>query len=356
MKLRIAEIHDLWYKIPVEKYGGSERVIYPLIQDFTRLGHDVTLYAAGTSETPAKLVAVYPRPMYEDGLARKNFIYPLLSILEAIEKEAEYDILHFHLNVDSDYLSLPLSKSIKSKAVFTIHFAAPSLKGFPDRDMLLKKFKDLNYISISNAQRKSMEELHWFATVYNGINLNEFTFNPQPKDYFFWMGKFNPDKGVKEAILAAKKADVKLLLAGAIDKLDGLDHDYYLNEVKPLIDDKQIVYVGEVGGKEKDELLGNAIAFLNPIQWNEPFGLVMAESLATGTPVISFNNGAAPEIIQDGKTGFLVNDVNEMVKKISEIKNISRATCRERAQKSFSTDSMTNNYLQVFEELIAKNK
>jgi glycosyltransferase involved in cell wall biosynthesis len=353
-KMRIAEVHDLWFRMPVKKYGGSERVLHPLVEKMVSRGHDVTLYAAEGTETSAKLVSVYPGAMYEDGIARSNMIYPLLNICEAIDRENEYDIIHVHLNLNYEYVSLPLAKPIKDKVVFTMHFAAPILKGYPDRDVVLRKYKDLNYISISNAQRKGMEYLNWVATVYNGIDTNEVTFNPTPKDYFMWIGKFNPDKGSKYAVEAAKKAGVKLLIAGAIDNLDGIDYKYYHEEVKPLIDNKQIVYIGEVGGEEKNKLINEAKAFLNPIQWNEPFGLVMAESMAGGTPVISFNNGAAPELVKDGETGFIVNSVDEMVARIKDIDRIDRKKCRERVEKNFSTDVMTDNYLKVFENLIQK--
>ncbi len=356
MKLRIAEIHIPWQTLPVKKYGGSERVLYPLVEGLVKKGHDVTLFATGDTQTSAKLISVYPRSMYEDGIARKNTIYPLLNILEAVEKHHQFDILHFHLNVSEDYPALPLSQHIRNKTVFTVHFTAPSSKGYPERDTFLKKYSQLQYVSISNSQRKGMDYLNWIKTVYNGIDLREFTYNDTPEDYFVWMGKFNPDKGTKEAVLAAKKAGVKLLLGGAIDNLDGLDSAYYYQEIKPLIDDKQIVYVGEVGGKKKDSLLGNARAFLNPIKWNEPFGLVMAESLAVGTPVISLNNGAAPEIIKNNETGFIVNSVEKMAEKMKVIGSIDRKKCRARVEKYFSSESMVNNYIKVFTKVTKTQK
>lgn len=353
-KLRIAQINTLMFKIPPEKYGGAERIVYSLTEGLVKKGHEVTLYATGDSRTSARLVSVISHGMAQEGNARTNLIYPMLNIIEAINKEKKYDILHFHLNIASDYAALPLTEIIKEKVVFTIHFTAPSLKGYADRDRFLRKYKSLNYISISQAQRKGMEYLNWIATVYNSIPLNQFTFNNNPKGYFLWVGKFNPDKGTKEAILAAQKANVQLLLAGAIDTLDSIDSKYYYEEIKPLIDDKQIVYVGEVGGKEKDKLFGEARGFLNPIIWNEPFGLVIAEALATGTPVISFNNGAASEIIIDRKTGYLVNTIDEMAEKIKDIAKIDRKLCREHIEIFFNGDRMIDGYESLYRNLLEK--
>jgi glycosyltransferase involved in cell wall biosynthesis len=355
MKLRIAEVHIPWQKIPVTKYGGSERVVYPLIEGLIKQGHEVTLFAAGNSQTSAKLVSVYPTSMTEDGIARKNIIYPLLNILEAAETEKQFDILHFHLNVAEDFAALPLTKDIKQKVVFTVHFTAPVKKEFADRETFLRRYAGLNYISISNSQRKGMEYLNWIKTVYNAVDTTFLHFNNKPEDYFFWMGKFNPDKGTKIAVEAAKKAGVNLLLAGAVDKLDSVDYAYYHEEIKPLIDGKQIKYIGEIDDEQKNKYLGNAVGFLNPIIWNEPFGMVMAESLACGTPVISFDKGAAPELIENNKTGYIVKDVDGMVEKIKQIKNIDRKKCRERAETLFSSDALVTNYLAVFKNILDKN-
>lgn len=352
MALKIAQVAPLWENIPPEKYGGTERVVYYLTEGLVKKGYDVTLFACGTSKTSAKLISVYPRPLIKDHIPWTNLMYPLLNITEAFDRQNQFDILHVHLNKSSDYLSLPLAKPIKKKVVFTIHFPYPFSQKRFDRHLVLQKYKDLNYISISNHQRQGGENLNWVATVYNGIDVDFYTFNPNPQDYFLWVGKFNPDKGVKEAILGAKKAGVKLLLAGAIDNLEAEDFHYYQNEIKPLIDNKQIVDVGQIGDERKKTLYANAKAFLNPIQWNEPFGLVMAESMAAGTPVISFARGAASEIIIDGENGFLVNTLEEMVDRIKKIDRIDRKKCRERVEKNFSVEKMVDTYCSVYSKLL----
>lgn len=349
--LRIAQIGSLWESTPPPRYGGTERVVYNLTQQLVAKGHQVTLFACGTSKTSAELVAVCPRPLFRDGVAWTNVMYPLLNITAAFDRADDFDIIHVHLNKSSDYLALPLSVPVAKKVVVTLHFPYPTSQNRLDRHAVLQKYKDLNYVSISNAQRLGGENLNWLATVHNGIDLTPYAFNPSPKDYFIWIGKFNPDKGVHLAIEAVKKTGQKLILGGKIDHLEKADLAYYESKVKPHIDNKHIMYVGELDDAQKNKYFGEAIAFLNPIQWNEPFGLVMAESLACGTPVIAYNNGASPEIITDQKTGFLVHSVDEMVKRMKEVKSIDRKECRARAEQHFSAEKMTAGYLAVYQKL-----
>ncbi len=348
MKLRIAQVAPLWENIPPEKYGGTERIVYYLTEGLVKAGEDVTLFACGSSKTSGHLVSVFPTPLFRTGIPWTNLMYPLLNITEAFDQADKFDVIHMHLNKSSDYIALPLAKSIKNKVVFTLHFPYPASQSRQDRHQVLQKYKDLNYISISNSQRRGGENLNWICTVYNGVDINLYNLNLKPKDYFLWLGKFNPDKGVKEAILAAKQAGVKLVVAGAIDNLEGEDFRYYQEEIKPLIDNKQILFVGELNDEIKNKLYGEALGFLEPIKWNEPFGLVMAESMATGTPVIAFKNGAAPEIIVDGKSGFLVDDINQMVEKIKVIQSIDRSECRKRVEELFSIEKMVDGYSKIY--------
>lgn len=353
--MRIAQIAPLWENIPPEGYGGTERIVSSLTEGLVKQGHDVTLFACGTSKTAAKLRSVYPRPLFRDGIAWTNIMYPLLNITETFDRQEEFDIIHMHLNKSSDYPALPLARPITNKVVFTLHFPYPTTQNRQDRHAVLQKYKDLNFISISDAQRKGGENLNWIGTVYNGIELSQYTFNPNPKDYFLWVGKFNPDKGTKEAILAAKKAGVKLIVAGKIDSLEGEDLRYFEEEIKPLIDDGEVRLLAELKIEEKNKIYGEARGFLNPIKWNEPFGLVMAEALATGTPVISFRNGSAPEIIQDGETGYLVEDVEQMADKIKVVDKIDRQKCRKRVEDNFTSEKMVEEYLNIYDKLTNAN-
>jgi len=351
MKLKISQIGPLWEDIPPPRYGGTERIVHYLTEGLVEKGHDVTLFAAGSAQTKAKLVSVYPKPLFRDKIPWWNVMYPLLHITKAFEMEKEFDIIHVHLNQGSDFMTLPLCQSFKNKVVFTMHFPYEFNYTWAGNTEVFQKYKDLQYVSISNSQRKGGENLNWLKTVYNGVDTDLYNLNLHPKDYFLWLGKFNPDKGTKEAVMAAKKAGVKLIVAGAVDKLEGDDYKYYL-DTKPYIDGKLIQLIGEVSDQEKNTLYGNALGFLNPIKWNEPFGLVMAESMATGTPVISFRNGAAPEIIEDGKSGFIVDTVDEMVEKIKVISTINRAECRKQIEDSFSTKKMVDGYESVYNQIL----
>jgi len=352
MKLRIAQVGSLYENIPPPLYGGTERIVSSLTEGLVKTGHDVTLFATEKAETKARLISVCPEPLARLNIGKTNIMYPLLNFSEVLKREKEFDIIQFHLSLSSDYIGLLIGGLIPSKSIFTIHFASPILKGFPDRMKVLDTYKHLNYVSISNSQRISFEGLNFIDTIYNGLELSQFTFNENPQDYFAWMGKFNPDKGAKEAIQTAKLAGIKLVMAGTIDTEDAIDRSYYEKEIKPLIDGTQIVYVGEKGGREKDDFLGNAKGFLNPILWNEPFGLVSVEAMATGTPVISFRRGALTETIKDGETGFLVDSIDQMVEKIKAISEVKRIDCRKWVEEKFTVETMTENYLNTYRLLL----
>jgi glycosyltransferase involved in cell wall biosynthesis len=354
MSIKIAQVGPLWENIPPPKYGGTERIVHYLTEGLVQKNYDVTLYACGTTQTQAKLISVYPRPLFRDSIPWWNVMYPILNITEAFDHQNDYDIIHVHLNQGSDFMALPLAKPIKERVVFTLHFPYEFNYTWKGNTEVFQKYKDLQYISISNSQRRGGENLNWLKTVYNGVDIHLYTFQPNPKDYFLWLGKFNPDKGAKEAMLAAKKAGIKLMVAGTIDKLEGEDYHYYQEECKPLIDDKSIVFVGEKTDQEKNELYGNALGFLNPIKWNEPFGLVMTEAMATGTPVISFKNGAAPEIITDGEDGFLVDDFDQMVNRIKDITRLDRKKCRQKIPNKFSTEKMVEGYETIYQQILSK--
>lgn len=363
--MRIAQIGPLWEQIPPTGYGGTERVLYNLTEGLVKKGHVVTLFSSGNSKTSAKLVSIVEKTLVEMNYPWTGLSYPLLNIVEAFDRHQNFDVLHMHLNKTSDFIALPLTKSygIKNKVVFTLHYPYPyDRPGYEDRALVLQKFKDLQYISISNAARLGGENLNWIGTVYNGIDISHFTFNSTPNSpskpytlhptpYFLWLGKFNPDKGVVNAIKAAKLAGVKLVLVGKVDPLEKADYEYFKKEVEPHIDNDQVLYIGEKGGKEKDEVFGNAVGFLNPIQWNEPFGLVMTESQATGTPVISFRKGAAPELIKDGETGFIVDTVEQMVEKIKEIPSLNRLNARKNVEDYFTSEKMVEEYEKLYQKL-----
>lgn len=350
--MKIGVVGTIWLNTPPKGYGGTEDVVYNLVNGLTDLGHDVTLFGPETSQVKSKVFPTIDKPLRDQNIEWTNFPYTLYHITEAFDHAKDFDILHVHLNKGQDYMALPLAALSKVPVVFTLHFKVPTREKYKDRYMVLTKYKKLPFISISNSQRGNIP-LNFIKTVYNCLKIENYSFIPEPEDYFVWLGKVNPVKGTKEAILAAKKANVKLYVLGAIDSGVPSMLSYYENEIKPLIDGKSIIWVGEVNVEEKAKMLGNAKAFLNPILWEEPFGLVMAEAQATGTPVISFNRGAAPEVIIDGKTGFLVNTLEEMVEKMSMVGSLDRKSCRENVEDKFTVSKMAKGYEDAYKIAIS---
>ena len=259
---------------------------------------------------------------------------------EIIKREKDFDIIFNHTR--GNYLFLPLSLFIKTPIVSILH-----LPIFKEAAQVLSSYKKPNVITISNSQRKGFANINYLATVYNGVNLKEFEFWEKPKDYFLYMGAIGEHKNVKDAILAAKKAKVKLILAGGKKR-----EPYFSKEIKPLIDNRKIKYIGEVWGKKRIKLLKYAKGFLFPVKWQEPFGLVMIEAMASGVPVIAYPSGAVPEVVKNKKTGFIVKNVNEMAQAIKNIHRIDRKKCRERVKKYFSVEKMIDNYEKIIRKLV----
>lgn len=356
-KLRIAQVGTIWETTPPPLYGGTERIVYNLTEELVRRGHDVTLFATGDSKTLGKLESIYPKALYRDGIPWSNPLYPLLHITNAFDKADHFDIIHMHFNTRQDYVALAIAGYIKTPTIFTIHFVMPGENdpAKQDRLLLLKKYKNRNFVTISKAQQ-TLRFLNYAGTVYNGLDFSLFKFNPKPQNYIAWLGRFCHDKGTAEAIAVAKKTGMKLIMGGKIDWANKEYKKYYEEKVKPHIDGKQIVYLGELGDKEKIELLKNAKALLNPINWSEPFGLVTIEAMACGAPVIAFDNGPVKEQIIDGKTGFIVKNVNEMAEAVGKIDKIDRAFCRDHAIKNFSAKAMAEGYEDVYMNVLKKER
>lgn len=339
---------------PPALYGGTERIVYNLTEELVHRGHDVTLFATGDSKTSGKLESIYPRALYRDGIPWSNPLYPLLHLTNAFDKADQFDIIHMHFNTRQDYVALALADCIKTPTIFTMHFVLPkeNEKGKEDRFLLLKKYQKRNFTAISRAQ-KTLDFLNYVGMVYNGLDFSDFKFNAKPENYLAWLGQFRHAKGAAEAIAVAKKIGMKLIMGGQIDWANEDNMKYYNEKVKPEIDGKQIIYLGELGDKEKIELLRNTKALLNPINWNEPFGLVTIEAMACGTPVIAFDNGPVREQIIEGKTGFIVKNVDEMAAAVGKIDKIDRAFCAKHANEKFSAKAMAEGYEEVYRKVIA---
>lgn len=349
--MKIGIIGTIWVNTPPEGYGGTEQVVYNLCNGLVEKGHDVTLFSSSRAQTKANLSPTVNVPLRDKDIPWTDVSYHIYHLSQAFDRAKEFDILHMHLNKNQDYFSLPLAASCPTPVLTTTHFQLPTPKAHFDRYQLLMKYKDLPFTSISFSQRAQMP-LNFIETVYNALPLEDYPYSDTPDDYYLWIGKITSFKNPKGAILAAKKAGVKLKIAGVIEEGVPEYLSYWEKEVKPLIDGKQIEWMGPVGLPEKAALYGKAKAFLNPIAWEEPFGLVMIEAQATGTPVISFKRGAAPEVIQDGKTGFLVETVDEMAEKIKEVEKLSRKDCRINVESNFTVERMAEHYEQGYKATI----
>lgn len=350
-KLKIAILAPVEEQVPPKKYGGTELVVYNLAENLVKMGHDVTVLASGDSITSAKLIPIFPKATRTLPESRNHKVRQALTLIGA-GKMAEYlhshefDIVHNHLG----WMFLPFAGSLKMPVVTTFH-------GFlrhQEETEVYQYFRDYNYISISMNQREpAPDRINFVANVYNGIEVSKFNFLPKPKDYFAFLARISPEKGAWEAIQIAKKAGVRLIMAG---KIDAVDVDYFEGQIKPLIDNNQIQFIGEIGHEEKVELLGNAKGMIAPIQWEEPFGLFLIESMICGTPVIANRRGSVPEIILDNKTGFIVDTIDEASAKIGEIGKINREDCHKHAKENFSAERMTKEYLVAYEKVIADYK
>ncbi len=335
-KLKIAVLSPACWRTPPRKYGPWEQVASNIAEGLVERGFDVTLFATADSLTKGKLEAVCKKP-YGEHPELDAKVCESLHIARFMELSGRFDILHNNY----DFLPLTYTRLIKIPMVTTIHgFSSPKI--IP----VYQKYNDNNYyVSISNSDRSPL--LKYVATVYNGINLKDFTFREKHGSYLLFFGRIHPEKGTLEAIRIAKQAKMKLIISGLVQ-----DENYFNEKIKPLIDGEQIIYVGNSGPEKRDKLLGEAYALLHPISFEEPFGLSVAEAMMCGTPVIAFNRGSMPEVVNDKKTGFLVSNVEEAVEIIPEIKNIDRKYCRRWSYSRFSIDTMIDGYIEVYKKVL----
>ena len=335
--MKIAILSSIAWRTPPRKYGPWEQVASNIAEGMVARGIDVTLFASGDSITKGKLASVCEQPYAENSNVDPK-VEECLHISNLMEQADQFDLIHNNF----DFLPLSYSRLIKTPMVTTIHgFSSPKI--IP----VYKKYNSTgHYVSISNSDRSS--ELDYAATVYNGINTNEFILSHKPEDYLLFFGRIHPHKGVYESIQIAKKSKRKLIISGLIQ-----DQEYFYNKVKPFINNNDIVYVGNSGPDERNRLLGGAIALLHPISFEEPFGLSVVEAMLCGTPVIAFNRGSMPELILDRKTGFVVNTIEEALDAVNNIKSINRKYCRDWATSKFSRQKMIEGYLDVYTKILS---
>ena len=338
--MRIAMLSPIAWRTPPRHYGPWESVVSLLTEGLVSRGHDVTLFATGDSKTSGKLHAVCARG-YEEDPAIMPKVWECLHISELFEHAEDFDVVHNNF----DFLPLTYTGLISTPFVTTIHgFSSPGI---------LPVYKKYNskvfYVSISDADRSP--DLDYIKTIYHGIDMKQFDFQPEPDDYLLFFGRIHHDKGAREAIEIARACNKKLILAGIIQ-----DEAYYHQHVAPHLDNHNAVYVGSADPVQRNRLLGKASALLHPINFNEPFGLSVIESMACGTPVIAFNKGSMPELIEDGKNGFLVKTLDEAIDAVAAIKDIDRACCRRHVEQHFTIDRMLEEYIQVYETVLEKAK
>lgn len=324
------------WRTPPRHYGPWENVVSLLTEGLVDRGLDVTLFATGDSLTKARLQSVCPAG-YEEDRSLNPKVYECLHISALFEQGNEFDLIHNHF----DFLPLTYSRMTSTPLLTTIHgFSSPSI--LP----VFKKYDSrVHYVAISEADKHP--DLNYIATIYHGLDLKQFTFQPNPGEYLLFFGRIHPEKGTKTCIDIARQADMKLIIAGIVQ-----DETYFRTEVKPFIDNRQIVFAGSAGPEKRNELLGKAYALLHPISFDEPFGLSIIEAMACGTPVIAINRGSMSEIIRDGETGFLVEDAKDMITCLHRIRSLNRDSCRKSVEERFSVDRMVSDYAEVYKRII----
>jgi glycosyltransferase involved in cell wall biosynthesis len=327
--------------VPPKLYGGTERVVSNLTEELIRRGHEVTLFASGDSVTGARLVAGSERSLRLTGGIRDPLARHLVMLEQVYKDPTRFDIIHFHIN----YLHFPLTRRAGATSVTTLH----GRLDIPDLVPLFREYQEMPLISISDAQRSPLPFANWQGTVYHGLSERQFTLHEQPGGYLAFLGRFSPEKQPDHAIEIAKRLGMELRIAA---KVDDADQKYFKKVVEPLLGHPLIHNVGEIGDGQKNDFLGNAHALLFPIEWPEPFGLVLIEAMACGTPVIAYRRGSVPEVIEDGVSGFMVEGLDEAVDAARRVADIDRRRCREAFERRFTDRRMAEDYLEVYQRLL----
>lgn len=342
--MRIAQLAPLFESVPPHGYGGTERVLHYLTEELVRLGHDVTLFASGDSVTAAELISAHPRSLRMNPIT--DPMAPHIAMLGLLDRRIDdFDIVHFHI----DYLHFPFSVHLPlMKHVTTLH----GRLDIPELQEVYKQFYSIPIVSISDYQRSPIPWANWQATVYHGLPPDLYRCHERPEPYLAFLGRIAAEKRVDRAIEIAERAGMPLKIAA---KIDPRDLDYY-SAIKPLLNSPYVEFIGEIDEDQKNDFLGKARALLFPVDWPEPFGLVMIEALACGTPIIAYRNGSVPEIIREGQTGYIVQSIEQAVRAVENIDRIDRLNCRKDFEERFTVEAMTRQYVKVYESLCADTR
>nr|WP_222858861.1 glycosyltransferase family 4 protein [Paraburkholderia phenoliruptrix] len=345
--VRIAQVAPLYESVPPFAYGATERVVSYLTEELVRRGHELTLFATADSTTRARLVPICERGLWRDSAVWDTLTHHVRQLARVADLAHEFDVVHFH----GDPLHFPLTRSLPCKSLTTLHGQLLPM----DHGPLFREFSSAPLVSISDDQRKPVPSANWQATIHHGLPTDEFQFQPLPGDYLLFLGRLMPGKRPDLAVEIAKRAGLPLKMAG---KVHPGEREYFAQQIEPLLERSRDFtdYLGEVGGTLRKELIANARALLFPVEWAEPFGMVMIEAMACGTPVVAFGRGAVPEVLEHSVSGFIVNDVQEAVKAVAQIGTIDRARCRRAFETRFTAARMADDYLRVYQRLIAGSR
>jgi len=343
--MRIAQIAPLHEAVPPRLYGGTERVVSFLTEELVAQGHDVTLFASGDSVTSAKLEPVWPRALRLDPAIRDP-IAPHMLLMEAVRRRAdEFDVLHFHM----DYWPFSLFGRQRTPFVTTMH----GRLDLSELQPIFDTFPNAPLVSISDAQRRPLPQARYVSTVHHGLPANLHTPQPGPKDYLAFLGRIAPEKGPDRAIRIARACGIPLKIAAKVDRTDQV---YFDTIIRPMLDGGGVELIGEINDAQKPDFLSGAMALLMPIDWPEPFGLVMIEAMACGTPVIAFNRGSVPEIIEDGASGYIVEDETSAISAVNRLSKLSRTTVRQRFDARFTARRMAEDYVDIYRSLAGEER
>ncbi len=337
--MRIAQVAPLCESVPPKLYGGTERVVAYLTEELLRQGHAVTLFASADSRTSARLAPGWPRALRLEGTCRDTLAPHMLMAEQVARRADEFDLIHFHLG----YLHFPVARRLRVPHVTTLH----GRLDLPELGPLYEEFSEIPVVSISEAQRAPLPHANWIGTVYHGLPPESLRFEPSPGTYFAFLGRISPEKRVDRAVEIARACGYPLRIAA---KVDPADRDYYTRDIEPLLAAPGIEFIGEIGENEKNDFIGHAKALLFPIDWPEPFGLVMIEALGCGTPVIAFRGGSVLEVLEHGRTGFIVDDIEQAIEAGRNIDAIDRAECRRTFERRFTVARMTASYVRLYRQ------
>ena len=339
--MRIAQVSPLYESVPPKYYGGTERIVSYLTEELVRQGHEVTLFASADSVTKAHLISPCKRSLRLDKDCVDPIAHHILLLEQVFQMADEFDIIHFHI----DYIHFPLFRRCHTPHLTTLH----GRLDIRDIAPLYQEFREIPVVSISNAQQRQMPWLNWMGTVYHGLPKDLYRLHEVPGKYLAFLGRISPEKRPDRAIKIAERAGMELKMAAKVDKAD---KEYFETVIRPMLNSPFVEFIGEIREGEKDEFLGNAYALLFPIDWPEPFGLVVIEAMACGTPVIAWRCGSVPEVIRDGINGFIVDSLDEAVKAVERTRYLKRRVCRKIFEQRFTATRMAKDYLCLYEEAL----